>query len=118
MKPGWFIKRWCQLCHIDRVTTSCHADRDIRVQRCVVGLRRLGEPEGSGAAKEVLTVWFPPMATMAAVLSEDNQSRLRLSRDKLAKSRQRCPNSPGDKYPTCRAGDQFQDPDQLMAQMK
>lgn len=32
------------------------------------------------------TVWSPSMATMAAALSEDNQSLLRLIRDKRPKS--------------------------------
>lgn len=55
------------------------------MKRYVVGIRRTGEPEG-GAAKDAPTVWFPSMATMAAVLSEDNQSLLRLIRDRRPKS--------------------------------
>ena len=50
------------------------------MKRCVVGICRAGEPEG-GAAKDAPTVWLPSLATMAAVLSEANQSRLRLIRD-------------------------------------
>lgn len=56
------------------------------MKRCVVGIRRPGDSGGAGAAKEAPTVWFPSMATMAAVLSEDNQSLLRLIRDKRPKS--------------------------------
>lgn len=56
------------------------------MKRCVVGIRRPGEPAGAATSEEVPTVWFPSMATMAAVLSEDNQSLLRLIRDKQPKS--------------------------------
>ena len=47
------------------------------MKRCVVGIRRTAEPEG-GAAKDAPTVWFPSMASMAAVLSEENQALLDL----------------------------------------
>ena len=56
------------------------------MKRCVVGIRRPGESQGAVAQKDVPTVWFPSMATMAAVLSEDNQSLLRLIRDRRPKS--------------------------------
>lgn len=55
------------------------------MKHCVVGILRPGDPEphpGQGTP----TVWFPSMATMAAVLSEDNQYLLRLIRDKRPKS--------------------------------
>lgn len=55
------------------------------MKRCVVGIRRPEEPE-EGGAKNAPSVWFPSMATMAAVLSEDNQTLLRLIRDKQPKS--------------------------------
>ncbi len=55
------------------------------MKRCVVGIRRNREHE-AGAGKDVPTVWFPSMATMAAVLSEDNQALLRLIRDQRPKS--------------------------------
>ncbi len=55
------------------------------MKRCVVGIRRPSDPE-SPPGKETPTVWFPSMATMAAVLSEDNQSLLRLIRDRRPKS--------------------------------
>lgn len=41
------------------------------MKRCVVGIRRPGDPEPP-SGKNTPTVWFPSMATMAAVLSEDN----------------------------------------------
>lgn len=40
---------------------------------CVVGIGRPGDEEPA-SGKETPTVWFPSMATMAAVLSEDNQA--------------------------------------------
>lgn len=55
------------------------------MKRCVVGVRRPGGPEPS-SGKNTPTVCFPWMATMAAVLSEDNQTLLRLIRDKRPKS--------------------------------
>lgn len=55
------------------------------MKRCVVGIRRPGDPEPP-SGKNTPTVWFPSMATMAAVLSEDNQTLLRLIRDQLPKS--------------------------------
>ncbi len=55
------------------------------MKRCVIGIRRLGDPEPP-PGKHTPTVWFASMATMAAVLSEDNQSLLRLIRDKHPKS--------------------------------
>lgn len=55
------------------------------MKRCIVGIRRPDDSE-SPSGKEAPTVWFPSMATMAAVLSEDNQALLRLIRDKQPKS--------------------------------
>ncbi|MDD3381048.1 MAG: MarR family transcriptional regulator [Rugosibacter sp.] len=56
------------------------------MKRCVVGIRRGGDAKVAGGGKYAPTVWFPSMATMAAVLSEDNQALLRLIRDKRPKS--------------------------------
>lgn len=55
------------------------------MKRCVVGIRRPGDSEPP-SGKNTPTVWFPSMATMAAVLSEDNQTLLRLIRDQRPKS--------------------------------
>lgn len=48
------------------------------MKRCIVGIRRAGAQETSTYGKDAPSVWFPSMATMAAVLSEDNQALLRL----------------------------------------
>lgn len=55
------------------------------MKRCVVGIRRPGKA-GPTQGRDAPTVWFPSMATMAAVLSEDNQALLRLIRDHRPKS--------------------------------
>ena len=56
------------------------------MKRCVVGIRPPNEPLELAAGREAPTVWFPSMATMAAVLSEDNQALLHLIRDQRPKS--------------------------------
>lgn len=56
------------------------------MKRCVVGIRRPGEREAPAGQEDAPAVFFPSMATMAAVLSEDNQALLRLIRDKQPKS--------------------------------
>lgn len=56
------------------------------MKRCVVGIRRPAESDGAASGKAAPTVWFPSMATMAAVLSEDNQGLLRLIRDAKPKT--------------------------------
>lgn len=56
------------------------------MKRCVVGIRRPGESAAFSRGKDVPTVWFSSMATMAAVLSEDNQAMLRIICDQRPKS--------------------------------
>ena len=56
------------------------------MKRCVVGIRRPGESEVAAKSKDAPTVWFPSMATMAAVLSEDNRALLRIIRDAKPKT--------------------------------
>ena len=56
------------------------------MKRCVVGIRRPGESDVAAKGKGVPTVWFPSMATMAAVLSEDNRALLRIIRDAKPKT--------------------------------
>lgn len=56
------------------------------MKRCVVGIRRPGESEVAANGKNVPTVWFPSMATMAAVLSEDNRALLRIIQDAKPKT--------------------------------
>ena len=50
------------------------------MKRCVVGIRHPDAPAAAILGKQVPTVWFPSMATLAAVLSEDNRALLRLIR--------------------------------------
>lgn len=52
---------------------------------CIVGIRRADAPAAIGG-KYAPTVWFPSMATMAAVLSEDNRAMLRLIHERKPKS--------------------------------
>lgn len=59
---------------------------DIEMKRCIVGIRRPGESEVAANGKDVPTIWFPSMATMAAVLSEDNRALLRIIRDAKPKT--------------------------------
>lgn len=55
------------------------------MKRCIVGIRRTDMPV-TALGKFVPTVWFPSMATMAAVLSEDNRAMLRLIHERKPKS--------------------------------
>lgn len=56
------------------------------MKRCVAGIRRGGDAEVAGGGKYAPTVWFPSMATMAAVLSEDNRALLCVIRDAKPKT--------------------------------
>lgn len=56
------------------------------MKRCTVGIRRPEEQSRPVAGRDQPTVWFPSMATMAAVLSEDNRALLRVIRDQQPKS--------------------------------
>ena len=56
------------------------------MKRCIVGIRRPEDQSYSAAGPGQPSVWFPSMATMAAVLSEDNQALLRVIRDQQPKS--------------------------------
>ena len=54
------------------------------MKRCIVGIR---QPEGSPPkGSETLSIWFPSLASLAAVLSDDNRRLLRLIHDKQPKS--------------------------------
>jgi len=50
------------------------------MKRCTVGIRRPEERSHPAAGRGQPSVWFPSMATMAAVLSEDNRALLRVIR--------------------------------------
>ncbi|WP_292980041.1 HVO_A0114 family putative DNA-binding protein [Nitrosomonas sp.] len=56
------------------------------MKRCVVGVRRADAPIAKSLGRFAPTVWFPSMATMAAVLSEDNRAMLRLIHERKPKS--------------------------------
>lgn len=56
------------------------------MKRCIVGIRRADAPIVQKQGHYVPTVWFPSMATMAAVLSEDNRALLRIVHDRKPKS--------------------------------
>ena len=56
------------------------------MKRCVVGIRPTDAPDATASGKQVPTVWFPSMATLAAVLSEDNRALLRLIRQAKPKT--------------------------------
>lgn len=51
------------------------------MKRCTVGIRRPEERSHPATGRGQPSVWFPSMATMAAVLSEDNRALLRLIHD-------------------------------------
>jgi predicted transcriptional regulator len=56
------------------------------MKRCVVGIRPADAHDATASGKQVPTVWFPSMATLAAVLSEDNRALLRLIRQAKPKT--------------------------------
>jgi predicted transcriptional regulator len=57
------------------------------MKRCVVGIRLSDTPDAAVSGKQVPTVWFPSMATLAAVLPEDNRALLRLIRKAKPKTK-------------------------------
>lgn len=56
------------------------------MKRCVVDIRHPGESEVTAKGKDAPTVWFPSMATTAAVQSEDNRALLCIIRDAQPKT--------------------------------
>lgn len=56
------------------------------MKRFVVGIRPTDAPGATVSGKPVPTVWFPSMATLAAVLSEENRALLRLIRQAKPKT--------------------------------
>lgn len=67
--------------------------------RCVVGIRPLGTTQGFSAESDGPTVWFPSMACLAAVLSEDNRALLRLIRETKPRSLTELAVSTGRRVP-------------------
>ncbi len=56
------------------------------MKRCVVGIRSTDQQEANRTGKESPTVWFASMASLAAVLSEDNRALLKVIRDAQPRS--------------------------------
>lgn len=56
------------------------------MKRCIVGIRHPEDQRPPASGKGQPSVWFPSMATMAAVLSEDNLALLRLIRQQRPRS--------------------------------
>ncbi|CAM5220416.1 Putative transcriptional regulator OS=Castellaniella defragrans OX=75697 GN=HNR28_003506 PE=4 SV=1 [Castellaniella defragrans] len=48
------------------------------MKRCIVGIRSPDTPDTMVSSKQTPTIWFPSVASLAAVLSEDNRALLRL----------------------------------------
>lgn len=67
------------------------------MNRCIVGIR---QPEGSrSSGDEVPHIWFPSLASLAAVLSDDNRRLLRLIHEKQPKSLTELAELSGRKVP-------------------
>ena len=56
------------------------------MKRCVVGIGSSAERKQTYRAQHAPTIWFVSMASMAAVLSDDNRALLRTIRDQQPKS--------------------------------
>lgn len=56
------------------------------MKRCIVGLHHLDQAKPSATGKDAPTVWFASMASLAAVLSEDNRALLRVIHSAKPKS--------------------------------
>ncbi|CCJ48186.1 MarR family transcriptional regulator [Bordetella parapertussis] len=68
------------------------------MKRCIVGVRQLDSsapPQGG----EVPSIWFPFLASLAAVLSDDNRRLLHLIHDKQPKSLTELAGLSGRKVP-------------------
>jgi predicted transcriptional regulator len=67
------------------------------VKRFIVGIRQPNRAPQEG--KEIPSVWFPSLASLAAVLSDDNRRLLRLIHDKQPKSLTELAELSGRKVP-------------------
>lgn len=67
------------------------------MKRCIVGVRQLDRPSPQGG--EVPSIWFPSLASLAAVLSDDNRRLLHLIHDKQPKSLTELAELSGRKVP-------------------
>ncbi|MCL6690136.1 MarR family transcriptional regulator [Pseudomonas sp. R3.Fl] len=67
------------------------------MKRCIVGVRKPnGSPSSGGDAP---SIWFPSLASLAAVLSDENRSLLRLIDEKQPKSLTELAELSGRKVP-------------------
>ena len=67
------------------------------MKRCIVGVRQPDRPLSKGS--ETPSIWFPSLASLAAVLSDDNRRLLRLIHDKQPKSLTELAKLSGRKVP-------------------
>lgn len=54
------------------------------MKRCIVGVRQPDRPPPKGS--KVPSIWFPSLASLAAVLSDENRRLLRLIHDRQPRS--------------------------------
>jgi predicted transcriptional regulator len=69
------------------------------MKRCVVGIRHPDQFEARPTGKDAPTVWFASMASLAAVLSEDNRALLRVIREAKPRSLTELAELTGRKLP-------------------
>jgi predicted transcriptional regulator len=69
------------------------------MERCIVGIRRSDSHDSAYSGTHVPTVWFVSMASLAAVLSDDNRALLRTIRDQQPKSLTELAGLTGRKVP-------------------
>lgn len=69
------------------------------MKRCVVGIRQPDQQGVVPVGKDVPTFWFASMASLAAVLSEDNRALLRVIRDAKPRSLTELAELTGRKVP-------------------
>lgn len=69
------------------------------MKRCVVGIGHPDHFEARPTGKDTPTVWFASMASLAAVLSEDNRALLRVIRDAKPRSLTELAELTGRKLP-------------------
>ncbi|CAB5526626.1 Predicted transcriptional regulator [Pseudomonas putida] len=67
------------------------------MKRCIVGVRQSDRPPQKGG--EVPSIWFPSLASLAAVLSDDNRRLLHLIHNKQPKSLTELAELSGRKVP-------------------
>ena len=69
------------------------------MKNCIVGICRLGEQKPKPNGRDVPTVWFASMASLAAVLSDANRALLRTIQDQQPKSLTELAQLTGRKVP-------------------